>query len=60
MDQKFPEFFKTHPIFFFRPLPGPVMGNLPLITVFFGTPCICPEHPNSCQDDHLLVLPNSI
>ena len=39
LDWKFPEFFKTHPTFIFRPFPRPVMSNLPLITVFFGTPC---------------------
>ena len=39
LDWKFPEFFKTHPTFIFRPFPRPVMGIWTLIPVFLGTPC---------------------
>ena len=39
-DWKFPEVFKTHPTFNFRPLSWIVMAILTLMTLFFGTPCI--------------------
>ena len=51
LDWKFPEFFKTHPTFIFRPLPRPVMGILPLIPIFFGTPCNDPR--TSCISCHI-------